>query len=144
VWPALARALAVRRPKPIDAPDDDNFLGHGRFLSISKCFVDSGDAAIGAQRLAVDPTSVGADEERHSRGDIFRCSQPLHRRHFGQVIDLLLGLAGQKEVRRGRSRCDGIDGDVASPKFLGEDEGQRLDRRFRGSVYRVARAQATR
>jgi hypothetical protein len=28
--------------------DDDNFLGHGRFLSISKCFVDSGDAAIGA------------------------------------------------------------------------------------------------
>ena len=33
MWPALARALAVRRPKPIDAPDDDNFLGH----------LDSGD-----------------------------------------------------------------------------------------------------
>lgn len=64
---------------------------------------------------------------------------PKYRDRRGQSEgDLQHAACRRKETTPGRadreSRCDGIDGDVASPKFLGEDEGQRLDRRWSGTV----------
>lgn len=82
------------------------------------------------EAFAHRPSHVRPREERDDRRDVFRLAQPLHRRHFGIVIDLVLSLAGQKEGGRGRPRRHGIYGDAASTKFLGENKGHRLHGRL--------------
>ena len=49
--------------------------------------VGSDNSAICTEYLAVDPGAVGAGEEGNGIGNIFRLSEPLERREFGELID---------------------------------------------------------
>src|SRR5271170_2029718 len=54
------------------------------------------------------------------------------------MLNLFRGLVVQEEIRRGRSRCDGIDRNVAAAHFLGKDVGQGFNPRLGRRVYGVA------
>src|SRR6476620_7323468 len=49
--------------------------------------VGSDNSAICTEYLAVDPGAVGAGEDGNGIGNIFRLSEPLERREFGEPID---------------------------------------------------------
>src|SRR5258708_35074144 len=117
MWPALAKALADSRPKPLDAPVMmmTCFMTHillrlvGSRLALKewRCRpprhrpFGSDHAAVGAQYLAVDPGAVGAYEERDRRGDILWRAEPLQRIHLGQAMDQFGPFAVEEKIRRG-------------------------------------------
>jgi hypothetical protein len=95
MWPALARASAVRRPKPPDAPVTSMILLITDFLVVwapireerAQSYLGSDDSAVGAQRLAVDPGAVGAGEEGDGGGDVRRLAEALQRGELGEAVD---------------------------------------------------------
>lgn len=64
--------------------------------AVARLLDESDNAAVGAQRLAVDPSAIGAHEECHGRGDVLRGAEPLEGRGLGQAIDRLWRLAVQE------------------------------------------------
>jgi hypothetical protein len=52
----------------------------------------SGDAAVRAHRLSVDPAGVGADQERDDAGNLFRLAKSFQGRHLGKLLNLLFAL----------------------------------------------------
>src|ERR1700732_3870942 len=93
MWPGLARASAVRRPKPLDAPVTSMILLITDFLSglgahqeeRAQLRLGSDDSAVGAQRLAVDPGAVGAGEEGDGGGDVRPLAAALQRGELGEA-----------------------------------------------------------
>src|SRR5436190_17685235 len=91
MWPALASALAVSRPKPLEAP----VMTMTCFMTFSfSCCCGlvaalgcSDHAAIGAQGLAVDPCAVRSGEERDAGGDVRRRAETFQRIHLGETLD---------------------------------------------------------
>src|SRR4051812_32839977 len=108
VWPASARARAVRAPKPLPAPLMTMTWGDvvGLLMRVTFWVVwcrgggrgglrgawASGDAAVDVQHLAVDPPT-GSGEERDDLRDVRRQAQPLQRGRLGEVLDRGLVLA---------------------------------------------------
>src|SRR6185369_13514560 len=81
--PAFARALAVRAPKPLDAPVMRMILRihtplvrHVRFVFVH---LNLCKASVCTEYLCVDPSSVRSNEEGNGGGDVFWCSEPLQR-----------------------------------------------------------------
>ena len=57
---------------------------------------------------------------------------------LGNLVDLLLVLAVEEQLGRGGSGSDGVDGDVATAQFLGEDMRHRLHTRLGRGVDTVS------
>src|SRR5438309_4110264 len=95
-------------------------------------------AAIGPDHLRVHPAARGASQERDNVGDVFWPREALERRKPTELLDLCLGLALQKQLRRHRAGRDRVDGDLAAVQFVGEHWNKALHAGFRGDVRAVA------
>jgi hypothetical protein len=100
--------------------------------------VGSDNSAICTEYLAVDPGAVGAGEEGNGIGNIFRLSETLERREFGELIDDFLGLSVEEWSRRRRAWRHCVDGDV-SAQLLRENACHRLNASLGGSIDGVGR-----
>src|SRR6202035_5408572 len=69
--------------------------------------------------------------------DIVWLAEPLQGSHAADLLDLLFGLAIEKELGSDRSRGDGVDGDLVSAKLVGEDVNEALDACLGGDVRTV-------
>src|ERR1700731_1376737 len=140
--PVRASARAVSAPKPLDAPVMTMTCFMTRILSWwsdASIAPDirgsaSDDPAVEAQRLAVDPASVGPGEKGDGCGNVFGLAEPFERRELRQPVDELRRLAVQEQVGRRRPRRYGVDGDGAAAQLLGEDARHCLDGRLGGGV----------
>src|SRR4051812_46238379 len=126
--PASASARAARAPKPLDAP----VMTMTFFMTISPGLERGGsdDAAVGAERLAVDPAAVRAGEKRDHARDVVGLAEALERRSLRELPDDLVGLALQEQLGRGGARRDGVDGDPTPAELFGEDDRESLDARL--------------
>ena len=75
------------------------------------------DAAIGPNRLPVDPVAGRAGEERDDLGNVVRRSQAFERSRLRETRDGLLVFALEKHVRGRRAGSDGVDVDVATTQL---------------------------
>ncbi len=66
----------------------------------------SDHAAVGAQRLAVDPRAIGAGEERDGVRDVFGWPSRSSGGDLRQAVDELRRFAVEEQVRRGRPWSD--------------------------------------
>src|SRR2546427_13029652 len=60
-------------------------------------------AAIGPEHLRAHPAASRAGQERDHVGNVFRPAEALERGKPAELLDLCLGLALQKELRRHRA-----------------------------------------
>src|SRR6516162_11257204 len=111
MWPEEARAREARAPKPLDAPVTtitffivflppcNGFLENEPDLDFARRLGTSDHAAVSTKDLPIDPAAVRADEKRHCRRNVLGRPQALQGIHFCHVIDELLGLSVQEQVR---------------------------------------------
>src|ERR1700722_17212278 len=95
------------------------------------------EATVCAKHLRVDPSAVGSGKKRDDVGDIVGLTEPLKRRHAGDLFDLLFSLAVKEELRPYRSRCNGVDRNLVSAKLVGEDMDKAFDACLGGDVRAV-------
>jgi uncharacterized oxidoreductase len=98
----------------------------------------SHQAAVGAQRLAIDPAAVGTDEKGDGGGDVVRCAEPFERRGLAEALDDFLAFTVQEQRGGGRAGRDGVDADVLAAQFLRKDIRHRFDGRLGGAIDRIA------
>src|SRR5260370_26406242 len=65
---------------------------------------DLDHSAIRAKHLAIDPTPIGASQERDGRRNVPRRAEPLKRIHLCHVIDEFLRFSVLEEIRGGTPR----------------------------------------
>src|SRR5258707_12900262 len=65
---------------------------------------DLDHSAIRAKHLAIDPTPIGASQERDGRRNVPSRAEPLKRIHLCHVIDEFLRFSVQEEIRGGTPR----------------------------------------
>src|SRR5690349_17676547 len=94
----------------------------------------SDNSAVGAQNLSVDPAAIRAGQEGNHTGDVLGLSQSLERWLLRKAFDDFLRLALDEKVGGSRSRRNGIDRDVATAQFAGQDARERLDGRLRRGI----------
>ena len=109
--PYLAREYGVARYSRIKGYD---------FAAADEYYQRTRPAAVGAQDLSVDPTSIRARQERNRVGNVLRRTQALEGRELGELLDQLLRLTLQEQVGSRRSRRHHVDGHVAPAQFLGK------------------------
>jgi hypothetical protein len=97
------------------------------------------DSAICAQNLSVDPAPIGAGKKRDHGRDVSRLRQAFQRRKLNQVVDNLLRLAFQKQIGGCWTGCNGVDGDVATAQFVGQDVSHGLNATLRGCIDSIGR-----
>src|ERR1700730_9276614 len=129
MWPGLARASAVRRPKPLDAPVTSMILLITDFLVVWALVRKRGRRCVAVQMIPPLARSVWPLVEALQRGEL------------GEAVDDLLRLAMQEQVRRGRPGRDGVDGDAPPAQLLGQDAGHRLDGGFGAGIDAIGRLQ---
>src|ERR1700735_5186734 len=88
------------------------------------------EAAVCAKYLSVDPSAIGSGKKEDNVGDIIRLSEPLERCHAADLLDLLFGLAVQKEFRPDRPRCNRVDRNLLSAKLVGDNMDEVFDARL--------------
>ena len=64
--------------------------------------------AIRAKHLAVDPTPIGAGQERDGRRNVLRRAEALKRIHLRHPVDEFLRFSMEEQIRGGRPRRYGV------------------------------------
>jgi hypothetical protein len=92
------------------------------------------EAAVRAEHLSVDPSTIGPSKERHDICDIVRLTEAFEWCHAADLLDLFFSLAVQEELGTYRSGRDGVDSDLVSAKLVGENMDEAFDTRLGGDI----------
>src|SRR5580658_2688982 len=141
----MARARAARAPNRSKLCDDNDVLHiHSPVFRVMRmeeltasdwrCLCE---AAVCAKYLSVDPSTIGSSKEGDDVCDIVWLAEPLERSHAADLLDLICGLAVEKELGCDRPGGDGIDSDLVATKLVGKNLDEPLDACLGGDVRAV-------
>lgn len=94
----------------------------------------SGEPAIGADDLRVDPAACRACQKRYHLGDVLRRTEAFKRCSLFDLPDLLLTFVIEKELGCHRAGRNGIDGDVLAAQFISQYSDQTFNASFCGDI----------
>ena len=95
---------------------------------------DLDHSAIRAKHLAVDPTPIGAGQERNGRRNVLRRPEALKRIHLCHPIDEFLRFSVEEQIRGGRPRRYGVYRNRPPAQFFRKNARKCLDSCFRRGV----------
>ncbi len=95
---------------------------------------DLDHSAVCAKHLAVDPTPIGAGQERDGRRNVLRRAEALKRIHLRHPVDEFLRFSVEEQIRGGRPRRYGVYRNRLPAQLFGKDPRQCLDSCFRRGV----------